>query len=415
MKSCRRDRPRILILGGGFAGLAAALELDAGRYRVTLVDQSGFFEFLPNIHELLSRVKTPDLLRLPLDRSLRRAGHDFVRDRVTAIDPLARRVRLAGRAPIEYDALIVTIGGVDATRGVAGVEEHAFPFKSVDQCERIGQCLTGLATRRSVAPVVIVGGGLEGVEALGEILRRYRTTNLEVTLVEARDRLMPETPAVLDRKVRELAEPYSVAFRMNSPVARIEAEAVVLADGSCLPSEITIWTGGPAPPVLLAESGLAPVGGWAPVEKTLQCPRHPEIFVAGDAAELPIPISKQAYHALDMGAHAARGADRLLKGRKPRAFRPSGKPSLVSFGDLGCFLISDRVVLAGPALGAAKEAIFEVGMAQLDSQPLYARLPRAVGRADRAARELFWPSIRSIEAIRRQARISVYSGDSAQI
>jgi NADH dehydrogenase len=414
MRVRKRDRPRILILGGGVAGLSAALELDARRYRVTLVDQSGSFEFLPNIHELLSRVKTPELLRLPLDRSLRRVGHVFVRDRVTAIDPSARVVRLARRESIEYDALIVTIGGVDATRGVAGVEEHGFPFKTVDQCDRIGRHLTRLASRPGAAPVVIVGGGLEGVEALGEILRRYRNTNLEVTLVEARDRLMPETPAVLDRRVRELAEPYAVVFRMNAPVARIEAEAVVLGDGSRLPSELTIWTGGPTPPALLAESGLAPTGGWACVDETLQCPRHPEVFVAGDAAELPEPLPKQAYHALDMGVHAARNADRLLAGRTPRAFRPSGKPSLVSFGDLECFLIANRLVIAGPALGAAKEAIFELVMTQLDPQPLYSRLPRVAGRADRAARKLLWPSIGSIEAIRRQARVSFYSGDAAR-
>ena len=154
------DPKRVLILGGGFAGLAAALEFKGSRHQVTLIDQNRWFEFLPNIHELLSGVKTPDLLRLPLDDSLRQAGHNFIRDTVTSIDTDARTVSTQRRKrPIGYDVLIVTFGGVDATRGVQGVVENALPFKSVAQCKRIGQRLSQLARRRKPGNVVIVGLG----------------------------------------------------------------------------------------------------------------------------------------------------------------------------------------------------------------------------------------------------------------
>jgi NADH dehydrogenase len=375
----RSERKRVLILGGGFAGLAAALELSPDRHEVTLIDRSRWFEFLPNIHELLSGVKTPELLRLPLDRNVRRAGHTFVRDTVTSIDPVERTVATRRRSAVGYDALIVALGGVDATRGVPGVVEHALPFKSVEQCDRIGRRLTRLATRRKPSRVVIVGGGLEGVEALGEILRRHRGSGLHVTLVEARERLLPEAPAALDAHVRELCAPYEVDFQM------------------------------PAPPALLAECGLAPHGAWAPVDVTLQSKSHPEIFVTGDAADLPTPLSKQGYHALDMGVSAARNAERLLAGRPLTPFRPSVKPTLISFGDLTCFLVAGKRALAGPSLGAAKEAVFELVMAQLDAQPWWGRLPRAVQRADRAARALLWPTVSSLEALRRQGRISLLS------
>jgi NADH dehydrogenase len=293
MSRRRSERKRVLILGGGFAGLAAALELSPDRHEVTLIDRSRWFEFLPNIHELLSGVKTPELLRLPLDRNVRRAGHKFVRDTVTSIDPVERTVVTQRRSAVGYDALIVALGGVDATRGVPGVAEYAFPFKSVEQCDRIGRRLTRLAARRKPARVVIVGGGLEGVEALGEILRRYRDSSLHVTLVEARERLLPEAPGALDNHVRELCAPDKVEFQMESPVQKIEPKAVVLRDGRSLPSDLTIWTGGPAAPAMLAECGLAPQGAWAPVDLTLQSKGHPEVFVAGDAAELPTPLSKQ--------------------------------------------------------------------------------------------------------------------------
>ncbi len=387
--------------------LAAALELSPDRHEVTLIDRSRWFEFLPNIHELLSGVKTPELLRLPLDRNVRRAGHTFVRDTVTSIDPVERTVVTRRRSAVGYDALIVALGGVDATRGVPGVVEHALPFKSVEQCDRIGRRLTRLAARRKPARVVIVGGGLEGVEALGEILRRYRDSSLHVTLVEARERLLPEAPGVLDNHVRELCAPDKVEFQMVSPVQKIEPKAVVLRDGRSLPSDLTIWTGGPAPPAMLAECGLAPQDAWAPVDLTLQSKGHPEVFVAGDAAELPTPLSKQGYHALDMGACAARNASQLLSGKPLTPFRPSGKPMLISFGDLTCFLVAGERALAGPSLAAAKEAVFELVMAQLDAQPLWSRLPRALHRADRAARALLWPTVTSLDALRRQGRISL--------
>lgn len=404
----RSPRRRVLVLGGGFAGLAAARALGPERCEVTLVDARSAFEWLPNVHELLSGVKTPELLRLPLAPLVRGAGHRFVRDEVTAIDPRARSVSTRRRrTPLRYDALVVALGGVDATRGVPGVAEHAHSFKSVEACRRIGRELARLAARRAPARVVIAGGGLEGVEALGEILRRYRGAGLHVTLVEARERLLPEAPAELDRRVRALCAPYAVDLALGSRVRRVEAGAVLLEDGRSLSSELTIWTGGPAPPPLLAASGLAPRGAWAPVEATLESKGHARVFVAGDAAELPAPLAKQGYHALAMGAHAARNAERSLAGRPLRPFRAPSEAMLVSFGDLSCFLVAGPLVLAGPSLAALKEAVYEREVARLDTRSWSRRLPAAARRAERAARALLWPTLTSPTALARQARLSI--------
>jgi NADH dehydrogenase len=195
-------RPRIAIVGANFAGLAAAQHLGRSG-EVTVVDRSPWFEWLPNIHELLSGAKRPADLRLPRARLVTRAGHRFVRAEIAGIDaPEGRLVTTAGRC-IDFDVCIVAIGGAEETFGVRGVDRHALPFKSVADCTEIGRRLRVLSRAPDPRQVVIVGGGLEGVEALGEILRRYRRgSSLRVSVVEAGRRLLPDAPAALDGVLR---------------------------------------------------------------------------------------------------------------------------------------------------------------------------------------------------------------------
>ena len=187
------SRPRIAVVGAGFAGLTAAREL--GReYAVTVLDGSPWFEWLPNIHELLSGVKRPADLRLPHRALMARSGHRFVQATVAAIDAGAGRLVTSGGRSIGFDACIVAVGGVHDTFGVPGADRHAMSFKSVDDCDAIGRRLAQLARRPGRHSVVIVGGGLEGIEALGEILRRFRHSDaFEVSVVEAGARLLPGT------------------------------------------------------------------------------------------------------------------------------------------------------------------------------------------------------------------------------
>jgi NADH dehydrogenase len=399
-----------MILGGGFAGVACARGLSSRRFDVTLVDRGDSFEFLPNIHELLSGVKTPDSLRLPLADLMRATGHRFHRGEVGAIDTSARQLVMKKGAPLAYDWLVLATGGIDATFGVAGVTEHGYSFKSVNQCARIGKRLAELAGRGTPAKVVVVGGGLEGVEALGEILRKYRTTDLHATLVEAQPRLLPEAPASLDAHLRELCADLAVSFRCGTPVQRLTAKTVKLADGASLRSDLTIWTGGPSPSPLLRESGLAPGKGWAPVDQTLRSTQAEQVFIVGDAAQLPSALPKQAYHAIDMGRCAARNLERAASACRPQRYRPAPKPTLISFGDLSCMLVAGDLALAGPALGAGKEAIYELLMAQLDPQPLPGRLRRVLDRSALAGRQLLWPALASTDALRRQGRFSLLTG-----
>ena len=404
----RNSRPRIVIVGANFGGLTAAQHL--GReYAVTVIDSSSSFEWLPNIHELLSGVKRPATLRLSRQRLVARTGHRFVRATVIAIDPPAAKVITADGRQFEFDACIVAVGGVNDTFGVPGAERYAMPFKSVDHCNAIGRTLARLARRSGALSVVIVGGGLEGVEALGEVLRRYRyRSQLTIRVIEGAPTLLPGTPVSLDAAVRARCAPYDVRFHTRTLVTKVTRSRVHLSSGEGVHSDLTIWTGGATAPVLLQASGLVDrPKQWARVTEALQNRKFPNVFVVGDAAALPHPIGKQAYYAMQMGACAADNAARALAGRPLRPFTPSAKPMLISLGDLDTFFVSGDTVIAAPALAALKEAVFQITMAQIDPPTSAGALWAARARLTTAAEKLARPTLTSLEALRRLRNFGV--------
>jgi NADH dehydrogenase len=403
-----RQRTRIAIVGANFAGLRLAQQLGS-EHRVVVIDRSPWFEWLPNIHELVSGVKTPASLRLPRTRLLRAAAHTFVRDEVCGIEPAANRLLTRRGRAINFDACVVAVGGVNDTFGVKGAEQNALPFKSVADCDVIGRRLRRLARQRRDLAITIVGGGLEGMEALGEILRRYRQhAGLVVHVVEAASRLLPEAPPGLARRVRAACKPYGVRFHTGRRVSKVEPARVHLDSGDSVRSDLTIWTGGATAPPLLVEAGLAAhPRQWAAVNTNLQSRRSANVFVIGDAAELPTPISKQAYYAMQMGEHTAGNLDRFLHGKPLRPFQPAAKPALISFGDLDTFMSGGNLAIAGPALAAAKEAVFQITMAQFDKPVVPEAIGGSVQRAVNALGALLVPSLGSLDALRRLPRLRV--------
>ena len=148
-KSVQRSkhRPSVLILGGGFAGVSCAGRLSKHRFDVCLVDQKPHFEFLPNIHEILSGVKRPRDVRLNLADQMAALGHRFTQASVQAIAPEGNRVTLDDGTTLNYDFLVVALGAVDAYYGVTGIDANALSFKSAAQCDAIGQRLRPKGTK----------------------------------------------------------------------------------------------------------------------------------------------------------------------------------------------------------------------------------------------------------------------------
>ena len=372
------QRPHIVIIGANFAGLAAAQRIGS-QAAVTLIDPSRHFEFIPNIHELISGRKVPRDLRLDRGKLIEKLGHRWLHDRVVSLDPAQSQLQTAKGEKISYDACVLAIGGINSYHGVKGAAEHALPFKSVADCYAIGNRFQELQRGEKPFSIVIVGAGSEGVEALGELLReRNLSFPMQIHLVEGADRLLPELPAKTSREIQRLCQKLPVTFHFGQRIEEVKADSVILKDGSDLASDLSIWTGGVKPNPLLHEAGLTDSeNDWVTVKPTLQSDKYPHIFVAGDAADLKKTDSKQAYFAMESGERAGANALHYLQDRKLLPFSTVKKPYLYSFGDLSCFLIYENYVLAGTPLAALKEGIYQktmIDMQNLDTCDLLAEV-----------------------------------------
>ena len=399
---------RIVIVGAGFAGLAAATAISR-RYAVTVVDPNSAFDWTPNIHEILSGVKSRRDVQLDSRALVENAGHRFLEEAVERLDTGARRVHTATGAALDYDACLLAPGGIRARGRIAGAAQHAVEFRHADDAAVIGERLAAIAGRGRAAPasVVIIGGGISGVEALGEMLRRYRDEEgFTVHVVEREPEILPGLPAALAADIRERCAGLPVQWHTGAAVSRLTARSVVLSSGERLPADLAIWSAGLAPPPFLAESGLIPAGrprsSWVPVRQTLQTEVSPALFVAGDCAGLPEPLRKQAYHALDMGEYAAWNLQHFLRGRPLRPFRPAHKPLLISLGDLDTYLVAGERVLASPLLAAAKEGVYQYYMTSLSLGLPAPRLAAGLlSRATNALRKQVLPEAFSCASLAR--------------
>ena len=394
-------KKRILIIGANFAGLTAAIKLPK-TCAVTVVDPSPHFEWIPGIHEILSGVKTPQGLRLNRSEIITRAGHRFVQDSVIHIDTRRRRVTTAGGDTLPFDAAIVAVGGINNNYHIPGVDSHTWPFRTVADSQAIEKRMEALQHKPAPQHVVVVGGGLSGVEALGELLRRYRhRQQISFTMIEASNQLMPGFPKALDADLRQMCQEHRVSFHTGESVERVTPKGVWLTSGKRLPSTLTIWAAGLAPPPLLREAKLIrPPHTWAAVYQNLQSRYTPSIFVVGDAAALPKPVSKQAYNAIDMGALAAQNVIRWLADESLKDFKAPATPILLAFGDLQTYLVAGKTVLASKTLASAKEGVYQLFMAQTAPQPGLQGVPGALRRLRKSWKELVVPGLLTIKDFR---------------
>lgn len=368
-------KPKVLILGGSYAGLSCLAALPAKLFDVTLIDRSADFEWLPNIHELLSGYKKPAQLKLLRAEYVNHFGHRFIQDSVASIEPKNKTIATESRRHFQYDYLVIALGGVNNDFNVEGVTQYAHPFKSVDQCARINARLNHLNEQKRPFSTTVVGGGIEGIEALGEILRwmdqhKPPSQLKKIRVIDTGSQLLANSSTLIDRTVKKLSQPYPVTFLHQQRVAAVTAKEVTLSNGDSYDSDLTIWTGGVAPNPVLQTDGINRVDGWIQVDDSLRMKGSETIFALGDCASASAqksqqPLAKQAYHALSMGKSVAKNLARLRFAKQPKPFKASDKPQIITFGNKTTFITTDSWCISTPIAASAKELVYNLGMGPL--------------------------------------------------
>jgi NADH dehydrogenase len=350
-------KARIVILGGGFAGMTTAQYLEReleknNSVQIVLVSESNALLFTPMLAEVAGSSLEPSHICTPLRSSLRRT--EFIRARNTGIDLAKRQVLLEGIASAEipsetremsYDYLVLALGSVSNYLGMPNVERLAFNFKTLLDAIRIRNHVIEMFERadrdpdpRRRAPLltfVVAGGGFAGVELAGAlndfahgILADYPNLGpheVRVVLVHAGDRILPELSASLAHYAQEKMAARGVEFRLNARLADAKSGVVVLNDGEIL-SETLVWTAGTAPsPIVKLLDVEKDKRGALKVDANLAVPGHLGVWALGDCAAVTDaksgkPCPPTAQFALREAKIVARNLTAQLEGRASKGF-----------------------------------------------------------------------------------------------
>jgi NADH:ubiquinone reductase (H+-translocating) len=364
------QKHKVVIVGGGFGGLHAARDLRNADVDIVLIDKRNFHLFQPLLYQVATGGLSPANIAAPIRSVLAKQKNATVLlAEVTGFDVPGKRVLLADGAET-YDSLIVAAGGVSFYFGNEQWKTHAPSMKSVEDAVRVRRkiLLAFETAERETDPVVrhelltfaIVGAGPTGVElagALAEIARdTLRREFRHIDPAEARIVLLEGGPRVLPTFSEELSEyalkalkSLNVEVQTGVKVTQINADGVEVATPAgmeFIPARTVLWGAGvraSALGELLAKAAGARTdrGGRVIVEKNLTIPGHPDIFVVGDLAHVPIDDAKPgegralpgvAPAAIQGGAYAARTIEDRLKGRTTPPFAYHDKGSMATIG-----------------------------------------------------------------------------------
>jgi NADH dehydrogenase len=350
-KALKPEQKHILILGGGFAGMTTAQNLEEvfGPDRsvaFTLVSETNALLFTPMLAEVAGSSLEPSHISTPLRTSLRRT--QVIRGRVSKVDLEGQRIQVTvegGVRELVYDQLVFALGAVSNYLGLKNVQELAFDFKSLLDAIRIRNQVidmfeqadreTDPELRRERLTFVIAGGGFAGVELAGAlndfsrgILADYpniSSEDLQIVLVHARDRILPELSESLGRYAQESMAMRGVTFRLNCRLSDYRPGSVILSDGE-VRARTLVWTAGTAPNPLLRTLPIeADRRGAVVVESTMAVPGYPGLWAVGDCAALKDgktgnPCPPTAQFALREGRVLARNLRAVLQGRAAEPF-----------------------------------------------------------------------------------------------
>jgi NADH dehydrogenase len=353
--------PRLVIAGGGFVGLYAALTLERllepGEADITLLAPENVMVYWPLLPEVASGTVEPRHAVVPLRTVLRRT--QVLLGQLEGLDP-GRRLACVRPAEgslkgLPYDELVVAVGSVTKLLPVPGLAEHAVGFTTLTEAIHLrNQVLSRLeiaeaavdADRRARAlTFVFVGGGYAGVEALAELedlasaacryLRHVSRDQMRWVLVEATDRILPTLEERLGKEAAGLLRRRGVEIRYECEVQSVTDGRIELSNGESLAADTLVWMPGVAPHPVVTELELpCDEQGRIRVDPTLRVADG--VWAAGDCAAVPDgsggTFPPTAQHGEREGRHLGENLARVLRGQAPRPFRYQSRGEFVTLG-----------------------------------------------------------------------------------
>jgi NADH:ubiquinone reductase (H+-translocating) len=356
---------RIVIAGGGFAGLYAAMHFDKRLARradveVTLISRENFILFTPMLHEVAAGDLYPGDIVNPLRRILRHVK--FVDADVQAVDLNARRVHCKATVAdreleFEFDHLLLTLGSETNFFNMDGVRDWSVTMKSLSDAALLRNRMVALleeatvqsddAARRQLLTFVTAGGGFSGAETTGAIndfvrenVRYYpqlREELIRVVVVHPGNFLLPELGEELGRYAERKLRERKVEVIKGPRVANYDGVTVTLSDGTSIPAATLIWTAGVKPSPVIAELPCEKVRGRLLVSEYLAVTGVPGLWAAGDCAAVPILDTENfhpptAQHGLREGVVVAKNIEAMILDRPLKPFRFKMLGQLASIG-----------------------------------------------------------------------------------
>lgn len=362
LRSVAEPKPltRIVVLGGGVGGLAAARHLDRMFRRsaeVTLVSRDNFFLLSPLLFEACSGVLELRHCAQPIRPCLRHAH--FIEATVERVDVDRQIVRVVASEgavhELPYDHVVLALGATTNLVQIPG-SEHARTFKTVADAlmlrNHVIECLeradveNAANRRRQLLTIAVIGGGLVGVELLGELTafihdelryyRRIRRDELRFLLLEAGDRLMPESARFLARYAENVLRRRGAELRTSTPVQTIEPGVVRWKDGAVEADTIVLAAGILPSAIAAATMVERDRRGRIVTDATMRSVSHPTAWAIGDCAAIPgsdgRPYPALAQHAVREARHVASNIRSVVRGRAPKPFVFRSLGTMAAFG-----------------------------------------------------------------------------------
>jgi NADH dehydrogenase len=402
----------VVILGGGFGGLYAALHLKRAPVRVTLVDRHNHHLFQPLLYQVATATLSPSDIASPLRGILGRHGISVLLAEATGVDLAGKRLLLAD-GELKYDYLILASGATHSyfgndqwaryTMGLKTIEDAVEIRRRVLLAFELAERETDPARRRELLTFVIIGAGATGVEmagALAEIshhalVRDFQNidpSQARILLLEGAPNVLPTFAEKLSLKARQSLEKLGVEIRTSTRVTNIDETGVYMGEER-IPARTMIWAAGVAASPLARSLGVElDRAGRVPVTPELTVPGHNDVFVIGDLALFKQdgqPVPGVAPAAMQGGTQAARNILRQIQGKPMEPF---------SYWDRGTFAVIGRGSAVGVALRRFRMTGFFAWLAWLFVHILF-----LIGFRSRVVVLLNWAY--SYLAFRRSARI----------